>query len=257
MSNIWVSFDEFNVEHLVFEDIKATEKGGKSVTIKYFYTDAETGLKSTKAMPLKIYFPELKTWGAQAFDDSWYMNCYFDESTPKEMVALFQSLDERIIDYVQDKSKQLLGSVKSKDICREFMTKTLKQSVDKRSGEPKDNFFKIKLASYENKWNFLVCNESGTSVFSRDSRGTPDSVIPKFAKCEMIVGISSIWVTTNKFGYSIKLVQAGVSTVEAKVSLYETCVLPGKKAVVTKAPRRETAVTDTDDEEEAELEQPL
>lgn len=245
----WVSYEKFDINDLVFDEIRISDKGSKSVGIKYHYTEVDkngVSRRSPKPGPLKILLPELKTWGASVYLSEWSMNCPLSSETAGPLEALFSLIDERVIDYVYEKSKALLGTQKSKEIVREFMTKTVKSSLDKRTSEVKENFIKIKLASYDNKWNFLVCNEDGEAIFNRDSRETPDVAIPKHAMCDTIVSLPSIWVSTNKFGYSIKLVQAGITPTEKKVSLYDECVLPRRKAArVTKA-----EVDDDDDDED-------
>jgi len=224
------------------------ENKSKSVGIRYLYTD-ENGAKSVKPLPLKIMLPEMKTWGASesSFNPGdWSMSMQITESTPVEVVAIFEALDNRIVDYVFEKSKQLLGNQKSKEIIKEFMTQTVRPSVDKVTGETKSNNFKVKLTHYDEKWGFFVCNENHETIFNRDSTGTPDTVIPKYSMCDVLVSVPSIWVSSNKFGYTLRLVQIVVAPGEKKISLYDTCVLPKR------APRqsRPQISDDLDEEEE-------
>jgi hypothetical protein len=244
--SFWIDCDNFDINNVVFEEIKVSEKGGKSIGIKYWYTDPATGRKVSKPMPLKILLSNMKTWGATVFDDAWSMNCPISDQA--SLLSLFESIDAKVIDFVQEKSKQLFGAVKGRAIIQEFMTKTVRNSIDKNTGDVKNSFLKVKLARFDDQWNFLVCDENQNRIFTKDSRGTPDSVIPK-ADCDMIVSVPSIWVISNKCGYSIKLVQMTVFPTEKRVSLYDDCVIPKRRSVKAAAATVDTDEEDNDEED--------
>lgn len=116
----YVNYTDFNIEDVRFDEIRVMENKSKSVGIRYLYTD-ENGVKSVKPLPLKIMLPEMKTWGASesSFNPGdWSMSMQITESTPVEVVAIFEALDNRIVDYVFENQNSSSATRKAKKSSR-------------------------------------------------------------------------------------------------------------------------------------------
>jgi len=243
----FVSYSDFKVENVVLMNYKLTQQGSKTVSIMYYYDEADKA--AGRKLPLKILSPaDLKTWGVGIYEGNANVNVPIDDSFPAEFKAVFENLDDKIVNHVFENSKVFFGAQKSMEIVKEFFSKTIRYTLDKNTGNVKHTFLKFKCPAYDGRFQFTVYDDDDQLIFPVDGQFSPESAIPKNSRGQFIFSVPSVWVTNGKFGYTTKIVQFKVKPAEE--SWTKACLIP--KSVKAGGVLKEnlSQVNDSEDEEE-------
>ncbi len=190
--------NNFSVDNLVFSEVKKNSKGGKYVLMTDNGQDIYLQLPALPA-PFGLSEPhdEVKEYSLSV------------SLTDETVLEKMKEIEEQVILYVAEYSKEIFGKVIDKNVLRDVMFNPIvKMPKDDGKYPPT---MKLKASTGNGKY---------TAEFYRSSKEKLElSDITKGSRIETIIKIGQIWVIDKKFGVSIKLEQAKVH-MSTKISGY-------------------------------------
>ena len=256
----------FNSNNIAYTNIKANDKGGKSLNI--LNKNTKTGLR--------LSTPLMLTWGASEYvnpegngNGKYEMSLQFpnDEYSNEDCSAFLnnlKALETKVKEDALTNSKDWFGKVhKSIDIIEELFTPMLKYPKIKGTSEVDYNkkpTIRLKLPQWDNAWKSEVYDEDGLPLFPNKENQTitPLDYLKRGVMVAAIIQCGGIWFTNGKFTITWKLLQAVVQ--KPKASINGQCLIKLKASDKEKLKSVETVdesddlvvarVEESDDEEE-------
>lgn len=190
--------NNFSVDNLTFSDIKKNARGGKYVLLSDNGQDIYLQLPSLPA-PFGISEPhdEVKEYSLTL------------SLSDEEVLTKLRQLEDEVIGYVSEYSKELFGKNLDKSVLRDVMFNPIVK-MPKEEGKYAPTM-KLKASTGNGKY---------VADFYKTSREKIEiSDIKKGSRIETIVRVGQIWFIDKKFGVSLKLEQAKVH-MSTKISGY-------------------------------------
>lgn len=243
----------FNTNNIMYTNVKANDKGGKSLNI----------LNKSKKTGLRLSTPLMLTWGASEFvnpeglgNGKYEMSLQFpqDEYSNEDCNAFLnnlKALESKVKEDALIYSKDWFGKVhKSVDIIEELFTPMLKYPKIKGTSEfdySKKPTLRLKLPQYENAWKCEIYDEDGLPLFPNkdNSNITPLDYLKKGVMVASVIQCGGIWFTNGKFTITWKLLQAVVQ--KPKASINGQCLIKLKETDKEKLKSVEPVVEEADD----------
>ena len=182
---------DFDVNSLTFSAVRKNDKGGRAV-----YLNSNGGQK------LLFQLPQMRApFGLSEFTDkatgrtSYSMNLSLDDEKVRNV---FQSIDNKVLEFVVANSEACLGKKYSVDIMRE----ALFRSAIKPG---KDNYaptLQLKVLPGRDGKGYAV------EAYNSAKQPVELATLEKGQGIITIIEINQIWFVDNKFGVSIRLQQA-------------------------------------------------
>lgn len=216
-----IKADKFKASLIKFSDsVKVNKYGGKSVYANY------------NGGPLRLQLPKM----GLPFGVSKYQNPDKPEEVkyslelsfadiPKNILKELQEMEEKIISFAEEKSKELFKKQQSKELLLEFYKSFIKFS-ETESGEKDDKYApRLKTKIYNEGKSFKVDafeaeKVNGSYPKINITEDDVDDIIQKGSKCEAIIECTGIWVVNKSFGVSWKLAQVKIHKNDKKLSGY-------------------------------------
>jgi hypothetical protein len=182
---------DFDVNSLTFSAVRKNDKGGRAV-----YLNSNGGQK------LLFQLPQMRApFGLSEFTDkatgrtSYSMNLSLDDETVRNV---FQSIDNKVLEFVVANSEACLGKKYSVDIMREALFKSAIKPG-------KDNYaptLQLKVLPGRDGKGYAV------EAYNSAKQPVELATLEKGQGIITIIEINQIWFVDNKFGVSIRLQQA-------------------------------------------------
>lgn len=185
------SINELDVSSLTFSALRRNPKGGKMIYINYGSSRTEVELPSMRA-----------PFGLSAYTDqasgnvSYTMNLSVDDS---EVLAKLRDIETAVLAHVTKNSAEILGKVYTADVIKTVLFKSFIQ-------ESKDGKYaptlKVKVMYDSRNQTF------GPEAYDSDRNLTSIDKLQKGQTVRTIIDFNQIWCVDNKFGVSVRLLQA-------------------------------------------------
>lgn len=182
---------DFDVSSLTFSAVRKNDKGGRAV-----YLNSAGGQK------LLFQLPQMRApFGLSEFTDkatgrtSYSMNLSLDD---EKVRSVFQSIDQKILDFVVANSEACLGKKYSVDIMREALFK----SAIKPGKDSYAPTLQLKVLPGRDGKGYAV------EAYNSSKQPVELATLEKGQGIITIIEINQIWFIDNKFGVSIRLQQA-------------------------------------------------
>jgi len=182
---------DFDVNTLTFSAVRKNDKGGRAV-----YLNSNGGQK------LLFQLPQMRApFGLSEFTDkatgrtSYSLNLSLDD---EKVRTVFQSIDDKILEFVVANSEACLGKKYSIDIMREALFKSAIKPG-------KDNYaptLQLKVLPGRDGKGYAV------EAYNSAKQPVELATLEKGQGIITIIEINQIWFVDNKFGVSIRLQQA-------------------------------------------------
>ena len=182
---------DFDVNSLTFSAVRKNDKGGRAV-----YLNSNGGQK------LLFQLPQMRApFGLSEFTDkatgrtSYSLNLSLDD---EKVRTVFQSIDNKILEFVVANSEACLGKKYSVDIMREALFKSAIKPG-------KDNYaptLQLKVLPGRDGKGYAV------EAYNSAKQPVELATLEKGQGIITIIEINQIWFVDNKFGVSIRLQQA-------------------------------------------------
>lgn len=182
---------DFDVNTLTFSAVRKNDKGGRAV-----YLNSNGGQK------LLFQLPQMRApFGLSEFTDkatgrtSYSLNLSLDD---EKVRTVFQSIDDKILEFVVANSEACLGKRYSIDIMREALFKSAIKPG-------KDNYaptLQLKVLPGRDGKGYAV------EAYNSAKQPVELATLEKGQGIITIIEINQIWFVDNKFGVSIRLQQA-------------------------------------------------
>jgi hypothetical protein len=182
---------DFDVNTLTFSAVRKNDKGGRAV-----YLNSAGGQK------LLFQLPQMRApFGLSEFTDkatgrtSYSLNLSLDD---EKVRTVFQSIDNKILEFVVANSEACLGKKYSIDIMREALFKSAIKPG-------KDNYaptLQLKVLPGRDGKGYAV------EAYNSAKQPVELATLEKGQGIITIIEINQIWFVDNKFGVSIRLQQA-------------------------------------------------
>jgi hypothetical protein len=182
---------DFDVNSLTFSAVRKNDKGGRAV-----YLNSNGGQK------LLFQLPQMRApFGLSEFTDkatgrtSYSMNLSLDDEKVRNV---FQSIDNKVLEFVVANSEACLGKKYSVDIMREALFKSAIKPG-------KDNYaptLQLKVLPGRDGKGYAV------EAYNSAKQPVELATLEKGQGIITIIEINQIWFVDNKFGVSIRLQQA-------------------------------------------------
>jgi hypothetical protein len=182
---------DFDVNTLTFSAVRKNDKGGRAV-----YLNSNGGQK------LLFQLPQMRApFGLSEFTDkatgrtSYSLNLSLDD---EKVRTVFQSIDNKILEFVVANSEACLGKKYSIDIMREALFKSAIKPG-------KDNYaptLQLKVLPGRDGKGYAV------EAYNSAKQPVELATLEKGQGIITIIEINQIWFVDNKFGVSIRLQQA-------------------------------------------------
>ena len=247
---------DFDLDELVYSDIKVLESGAKQAYVNYG-PDNERLILQTPRFTLPFNMSVFDKGGPPKYS----IEASFRgmESYPKlqEFHDKFQALDEKLI---TDGMSNSMAWFKKKKTTREVVEalfhKQIKLSRDKISGEPDGRFpptIRFKLPFRNDKFQFKVYN-LGTREEINLGETPLNQLLVKGSSVKALVQCSGLWFASGRFGCTWNVVQLRVR-VPARLTTYSFLADSDDEenedeTTQTSLPTSGTQVEDSDDDDD-------
>lgn len=188
--------NDFAADHIDFSDVRKNKMGGKAVYLSH---------NSNKKIYIQL--PYLRApYGLSSYTDqtsgrvSYSLDLSLDQTDEKGAAALklFDAIDEKVLNHVASNSSELLGKKYNKAVLQEALFKPLVRRNKEGKYPPT-----MKLKVLQNRDGGFV-PEAYNSKRDKVDLGE----IEKGQNVTTIIDISQIWFIDNKFGVTVRLMQA-------------------------------------------------
>jgi hypothetical protein len=216
-----IKADQFKASSINFSDtIKINKYGGKTVYANY------------NGSPLRLQMPKMNL----PFGVSKYQNPDKPEeikyslemsfaNLPDGILSELKKMEDKIISFAEEKSKELFKKQQSKDLLLEFYKSFIKYA-ESEDGERIEKYApRMKAKIYNDGKIFKVDAYQAEKVDGSYPKisiteDDVDEIIQKGAKCEAIIECTGIWVVNKTFGVSWKLAQVKIHRNENQLAGY-------------------------------------
>lgn len=221
MTSKVIKAEKFKASSINFsETIKVNKYGGKTVYANY------------NGGPLRLQMPKMNLpFGVSKYqnpdkpDEIKYSLEMSFANLPDEILTELKNMEEKIIAFAEEKSKELFKKQQSKDLLLEFYKSFIKYA-ESDDGERIDKYApRMKAKIYNEGKNFKVDafeseKVNGSYPKINITEDDVDEIIQKGAKCEAIIECTGIWVVNKTFGVSWKLAQVKIYRNENQLAGY-------------------------------------
>jgi hypothetical protein len=192
------------------DSIKTNKYQGKSIYANY------------QNKPLRIQMPKMSLpFGVSRYvspdkpEEVRYSAEISFDSYDSPLLKLFETIEEKVIDYAEKNSKELFKKQLSKEMLAEFFKSSIRYSEDENGERSTKYAPRLKLKMYNDGNHFSTDFYNSEKVNGRYEKiavneDNIDDVISKGSKCEAIIQCSGIWVVGKSFGVSWVLAQMKV-----------------------------------------------
>ena len=184
-------FNTFNASNVTFSDVRKNAKGGKAV-----YLNQAGGGK------LIFQLPQLRApFGLSEYKDessgriSYTLPLSLDKP---EVLAQFAALDERVLNFITERSEEILGKKMSREVIAEGMYKSPVKPSTKEGYAP---ILNLKVVTS------LKDGSIATEAYNAQRQSVPLTDLEKGQALSAIVEINQIWRTPAGVGVSIRVHQ--------------------------------------------------
>lgn len=184
-------FNTFNASNVTFSDVRKNAKGGKAV-----YLNQAGGGK------LIFQLPQLRApFGLSEYKDeasgriSYTLPLSLDKP---EVLAQFAALDERVLNFITERSEEILGKKMSREVIAEGMYKSPVKPSSKEGYAP---ILNLKVVTS------LKDGSIATEAYNAQRQTVPLTDLEKGQALSAIVEINQIWRTPAGVGVSIRVHQ--------------------------------------------------
>lgn len=184
-------FSTFNASNVTFSDVRKNAKGGKAV-----YLNQAGGGK------LIFQLPQLRApFGLSEYKDeasgriSYTLPLSLDKP---EILAQFAALDERVLNFITERSEEILGKKMSREVIAEGMYKSPVKPSTKEGYAP---ILNLKVVTS------LKDGSIATEAYNAKRESVPLTDLEKGQALSAIVEINQIWRTPAGVGVSIRVHQ--------------------------------------------------
>lgn len=184
-------FSTFNASDVTFSDVRKNAKGGKAV-----YLNAASGGK------LIFQLPQLRApFGLSTFTDeasgrvSYSLPLSMDKP---EVLEAFSKLDEHVLNFITERSEELLGKKMSREVIAEGMYKSPIKPSTKEGYAP---ILNLKVITN------IKDGSVATEAYSAQRQSVPLDSLEKGQSLSAIIEINQIWRTPAGVGVSIRVHQ--------------------------------------------------
>lgn len=181
-------FNTFSPENVTFSPVYKNKLGGKAI-----YMNTSAGKIQLQLPPSRAPF------GLSSFEDqatkrvSYTLPLSLDDP---EMQRVFHELDEKIIKYVSEHSKEIMGQQYTPDVLRVLYSPLVRPSSDDKYAPQ----LKLKVITDRDGDFVTKCYDHTRTQVDLDT-------VEKGSTIHTIVDLSNIWVVDKKFGVSAKVEQ--------------------------------------------------
>lgn len=184
------TFNTFDINNLVFSAIRKNASGGKMS-----YINVAGGGKAHFELPV------LRTpFGLSSYTDqktnvtSYSLDISLDDQT---ILDQLKAIENRVLDHVCNHSDEFLGKKYSSDVIRDVLFKScVRESKDGKYAPT----LKLKILTRDGKF-VPEAYDTTKCITSLDT-------LQKGQRVKTIVDFNQIWVVDNKFGITVRLLQA-------------------------------------------------
>jgi hypothetical protein len=184
-------FSTFNASDVTFSDVRKNAKGGKAV-----YLNAAAGGK------LIFQLPQLRApFGLSTFTDeasgrvSYSLPLSMDKP---EVLEAFAKLDEHVLNFITERSEELLGKKMSREVISEGMYKSPIKPSTKEGYAP---ILNLKVITN------IKDGSVATEAYNAQRQSVPLDSLEKGQALSAIIEINQIWRTPAGVGVSIRVHQ--------------------------------------------------
>ena len=184
-------FSTFNASDVTFSDVRKNAKGGKAV-----YLNAAAGGK------LIFQLPQLRApFGLSTFTDeasgrvSYSLPLSMDKP---EVLEAFSKLDEHVLNFITERSEELLGKKMSREVISEGMYKSPIKPSTKEGYAP---ILNLKVITN------IKDGSVATEAYNAQRQSVPLDSLEKGQSLSAIIEINQIWRTPAGVGVSIRVHQ--------------------------------------------------
>jgi len=184
-------FSTFNASDVTFSDVRKNAKGGKAV-----YLNAAAGGK------LIFQLPQLRApFGLSTFTDeasgrvSYSLPLSMDKP---EVLEAFAKLDEHVLNFITERSEELLGKKMSREVISEGMYKSPIKPSTKEGYAP---ILNLKVITN------IKDGSVATEAYTAQRQSVPLDSLEKGQALSAIIEINQIWRTPAGVGVSIRVHQ--------------------------------------------------
>jgi hypothetical protein len=221
MTSKVIKANQFQASIIKFSDaIKINKYGGKTVYANY------------GGSPLRIQMPKMNIpFGVSKYqnpdkpDEIKYSLEMSFANLPEEILSELKKMEDIIIAFAEEKSKELFKKTQSKDLILEFYKSFIKYA-ESEDGERNDKYApRLKAKIYTDGKDFRVDayeaeKVNGSYPKVHITEDNVDEIIQKGGKCEAIIECTGIWVVNKSFGVSWKLAQLKLHRNENQLAGY-------------------------------------
>jgi hypothetical protein len=181
---------DFDVSSLVFSGLRKNTKGGKMV-----YVNISGGTKAHFELPsMRAPFGLSSYTDQNSGNVSYSLDLSLDDSVVVERV---KSIEAAVLDHVTKNSEELLGRKYTEDVIKQALFKScVRESKDGKYAPT----IKLKILMRDGKF-VPEAYDSSRCMTTLDT-------LQKGQKVKTIVDFNQIWIIDNKFGLSVRLLQA-------------------------------------------------
>ena len=184
-------FSTFNASDVTFSDVRKNAKGGKAV-----YLNSAAGGK------LIFQLPQLRApFGLSTFTDeasgrvSYSLPLSMDKP---EVLEAFAKLDEHVLNFITERSEELLGKKMSREVISEGMYKSPIKPSTKEGYAP---ILNLKVITN------IKDGSVATEAYNAQRQSVPLDSLEKGQALSAIIEINQIWRTPAGVGVSIRVHQ--------------------------------------------------
>jgi hypothetical protein len=184
------TFNDFDVSSLVFSGLRKNTKGGKMV-----YVNLAGGVKAHFELPtLRSPFGLSSYTDQNSGNVSYSLDLSLEDPIVAEKVKQIESV---VLEHVVKNSEELLGKKYNEDVIRQALFKScIRDSKDGKYAPT----MKLKIMMRDGKF-VPEAYDSSRCMTTLDT-------LQKGQRVKTIVDFNQIWIIDNKFGLSVRLLQA-------------------------------------------------
>lgn len=184
---------ELNVSAINFSAVRKNARGAKFLNV------------TMNNEPIRVALPPLRAPFGVSLPGDQVKDYYINLSLVPEVLEKLEEFDNLLLDHVAQNSVEILGKTVPVDVMRDLLLNPLpKASKDPEKSAKYPKTIKIKMSTNEGK--------NIAPLFL--NRETPLTVadIKSGSTVTAIIEIGQVWFINGKFGASVKLLQAKVSS---------------------------------------------
>jgi len=183
-----IQFTDFSADSIAFSELHKNKLGGKAI-----YLNSKSGQK------LLVQLPSTRApFGLSPYEDASTKRVTYTvplSLDDPQLQETFKDIDEKVLKYVADNSKEFLGQQYTIDVLRVLYTPLLRPSKGDYAPQ-----LKLKVQTGRN-------GEFIPKAYDHQRNPVPLDSLDKGNMVQTIVDINQIWIVDKKFGVSVRLEQ--------------------------------------------------